>query len=332
MENTALGRTGHRISRLSLGGCPLGGHGWGVCDDTQAVASVRAALESGVNFFDTADIYGFGHSEELLSQALGEDRHSVIIASKFGIRYDPSSEKTYKDISPQYVREALIGSLKRLRLDSIPLYYIHWPDGVTPIQDTVAEMEKCRQEGLIGGIGLSNCSTEEIEKALEVTSIDAVQVQCNLIDRAIAHPLFEVVAKHGIVLVTWGSLAQGLLTGKYDEKSRFETNDRRSRETYPNFHGEKFKENMKVVRLLQEIAVETGKTPAQIAIRWLLDTQSIGSVLFGAKNVGQVDDNAAATGWRLSDEHYEWLNRTNVIRFSMQYQSLNSFSIQFKSH
>jgi aryl-alcohol dehydrogenase-like predicted oxidoreductase len=195
METIKLGKTDYQISRLGLGGCPLGGHGWGDFDQEQAINAVRKAMDSGINFFDTADIYGFGSSEELLFHALGETRHKLVIASKFGVRFNESTKQTYKDISPKYVRQALEGSLKRLRLEMIPLYYIHWSDGKTPIQDTVAELEKCRQEGKIGGIGLSNFTADEITEALNITNIDAVQVQFSLVDRETAFSLFDVVQK-----------------------------------------------------------------------------------------------------------------------------------------
>jgi aryl-alcohol dehydrogenase-like predicted oxidoreductase len=311
MESVTLGQTNCTVTRLGLGGDPLGGHGWGQFDHQQAIDAVRKAVDSGINFFDTADVYGLGNSEKLLSDALGNERHRFIIASKFGVRYNETTGKTYKDISPKYARQALEGSLKRLRLEMIPLYYVHWSDEKTPIQETVAELDKCRNEGKIAGIGLSNFSAEEILKALEVTTIDAVQVQFSLADRDIALPLFDIVSKYKITLITWGSLAQGLLTGKYDKHCRFDKSDRRSRVTYKNFHGNKFKHNMKVIQCLKEIAGEIQKTPAQIAIRWLLDTQPVGSVLFGAKNTNQVNDNIGAGNWTLSKKHYKILE--NIV-------------------
>ncbi len=238
METITLGQSGITITRLGFGGTPLGGHGCGPVDEAEAVQAVRKAVESGVNFFDTADCYGLGHSEELLSKTLGEERHKLVIATKFGVRYDAATDKTYKDASPRYVREALAASLERLRLETIPLYYLHWPDGVTPIQETVAELEKCRREGKIQAIGLSNVTEDDIRQALEVAPIDAVQVQYSLVDRAAAEPLFDFITENKITLVTWGSLAQGLLTGKYDATARFEKSDRRS--MYGNFVGKKF--------------------------------------------------------------------------------------------
>lgn len=306
MEKTQLGNSDLYVSRLGLGGCPLGGHGWGDTDDNNSIQAVRAALDSGINFFDTADVYGLGHSEELLSRTLGDERHNVIIATKFGVRRDKQNNFV-KDIGTKYLREALEASLRRLRLECLPLYYVHWPDGKTPVEEAIEELERCRQEGKIHAIGVSNFSSDQIQSARAITEIACVQVQLSLVDTdalALAPVLHETEA----ALVTWGSLAQGLLSGKFDVNSRFEANDRRSR--YDNFQGEKFSRNLKTVEIVKQIADKLGKTPAQVAIRWLLDTTIVGSVLFGAKTPSQVHDNVGASDWSLSDEDYRLLAST----------------------
>lgn len=311
METILLGNTNQQISRVGLGGCPLGGHGWGHCDDHEADAAVRRALELGVNFFDTADVYGLGHSEEVLAQSLGEQRKEVVIASKFGVRWD-STGRIWKDTSPRYLRQALEASLRRLRVDCIPLYYAHWPDGVTPVVETMAELERVRQEGKIRWIGLSNFSADAVREALTICPVQAVQLQLSLIDRELAQDILPLTTKEKITLVTWGSLAQGLLTGKYREGTTFEAGDRRNR--YDNFLGDKFRANLKVVELLRNIAARLGTTPAQVAIRWLLDTPGVGVVLFGAKRPGQVEDNVASTIWKLYTEDYHTLESVAIGR------------------
>lgn len=301
METILLGNTDQKISRVGLGGCPLGGYGWGRCDDQLASEAVQRALDLGVNFFDTADVYGLGHSEELLSAALGTHRTEVVIASKFGVRWDASG-RTRKDSSPGYMREALEASLRRLRVDCIPLYYVHWPDGVTPLAETVAALDRARQEGKIRWIGLSNHSAEALREALAILPVQAVQVQFSLVDQEPVKNLLPMAANEKTTLVTWGSLAQGLLTGKFDAETTFQDGDRRKR--YENFLGEKLQANLKVVKVLRRVAERLGVTPAQVAIRWLLDTPGVGSVLFGAKRPEQTDDNVASTTWKLCDEDY----------------------------
>lgn len=308
MEKTRLGTSDLFVSRLGLGGCPLGGHGWGDVNDSNSVDAVRAALDSGINFFDTADVYGLGHSEKLLSRALGNERHEAIIATKFGVRWDEKNNFG-KDISTQYLREALEASLQRLRVDCIPLYYVHWPDGKTPVEEAVEELERCRQQGKVRAIGVSNFSSAQIRQAHTIAEIASVQTQFSLVDTE-ATSLEPALRETGASLVTWGSLAQGMLTGKYDANSHFGTDDRRCR--YDNFQGEKFSRNLRTVELVKQIATRLGKTPAQVAIRWLLDTPIVSCVLFGAKTPAQVHDNAGASDWSLTGEDYLQLANSQI--------------------
>jgi len=305
IESTILGRTDVRISRLGMGGCPLGGHGWGPTTERDSIQAVERAVELGVNFFDTADCYGLGRSEELLSQALGSRRHEVTIATKFGVRWDKQN-RTWKDTSAQYLRQALTASLRRLRLDCIPLYYIHWPDEHTPIEETVGELIRCQEEGKIRWIGLSNFSANTLNSLGPIAEIASIQLQMSLVDQQAALELFEATPNLTTTLVTWGSLAQGLLTGKYDSKTSFTEGDRRNR--HENFEGAKFATNLRIVQAVRDVAARLGKTPAQVAIRWLLDTPGVGCVLFGAKNPAQVADNHGALGWNLPEREYSELN------------------------
>jgi aryl-alcohol dehydrogenase-like predicted oxidoreductase len=305
MEEIPLGTDGPHVSRLGLGGCPLGGHGWGTdFDIKEGERAVRRALELGVNFFDTADVYGLGRSEELLSRALGAERHRVTIATKFGVRWNAHG-RTWHDLSPSYMQAALEASLRRLRVESISLYYAHWPDGRTPIEETIAALERCREEGKIQAIGVSNFSGGQLTAACKVAPISAMQVQCSLVDQEPFDSVRAAVRSLHVPLITWGSLAQGLLTGKYDSRSAFGADDRRHR--YTNFLGQKFGENLRVVDALKQISRRIGKSPAQIAIRWLLDTQDVGGVLFGAKRPSQVEDNLGAIGWQLASDDYRLL-------------------------
>ena len=310
MESFQLARSNLRVSRVGLGGCPLGGHGWGQVDDAESHHAVERAYDLGVNFFDTADVYGLGHSEELLRKALGRRRRDVVIASKFGVRWD-SAGKTWKDASPAYLRTALEASLRRLGLECIPLYYVHWPDAKTPIEDTMAELERCRRAGKIHAIGVSNFSAAQLQKACQVVPIAALQLQYSLVDRESATEVLNVASQHDVPFVTWGSLAQGLLTGKYDETASFDTNDRRHR--YENFCGDKFHRNLKTVALLKQSSLRINRSPAQIAIRWVLDSTNVGTVLFGAKRASQVEENLAALDWRLPENEYRLLEASQTL-------------------
>ena len=305
MNTATIG--GLEVSRVGMGGCPLGGHGWGQVDDRESIRAVHAALDQGVNFFDTADIYGLGHSERVLAEALGAERSRVVIASKFGVRRD-STGKMVKDIRPEHLRRALEGSLRRLRLERLPLYYIHWPDGSTPIEDAVGALERCREQGKVHAIGVSNFNREQLEAACDRATIAAVQVQYSLADREAAERLLPTSRRRRTPVVTWGSLAQGLLTGKFDGQTRFDQTDRRSR--YDNFKGGRFQRNLLLAQQVQEAARRLGRTPAQVAMRWLLDTPGISCVLFGAKSPQQVKENVVAGHrWKLPAAEYSRLAR-----------------------
>jgi myo-inositol catabolism protein IolS len=304
MEKVELGDTGQYISRLAMGGSPISGHGWGKVDEAESIAAINRAVDLGVNCFDTADVYGLGYSERLLAAALGRKRHGVVIATKFGVRWG-DNRKPWRDISPAYLRKALDDSLDRLQLDCIPLYYVHWPDGKTRIADTMAELVRCREEGKIRWIGLSNFTPQEVFEAASVTPLQSLQVQFSLLDRFKGAELVPVARQLKATLVTWGSLAEGLLTGKYDAHSTFDSEDRRSR--YVNFQGEVFAKNLRCVENVRCMAKTLGKTPAQLALRWLLDTPGVGCALFGAKRPSQIEENVLASDWRLSGTDYETL-------------------------
>jgi aryl-alcohol dehydrogenase-like predicted oxidoreductase len=275
-------------------------------DDGESVRAVRHALARGVRFFDTADCYGLGHSETILSTALGRDRHDVLVATKFGVRWDGSG-RTRRDASPSYLRQALDGSLRRLRLERVPLYYVHWPDPAVPLEETLGALVECQREGKIGAIGLSNFSAPELRRAVAVAPVDAVQVQFSLLDGT---PLADVVPfcrQRNIPVVAWGALSQGLLTGKFDERTTFGPDDRRSR--YPAFQGERYRRNLALVSELKRLAARRGIEPGALALRWVLSAPGLSCALFGAKTPRQVDSNIEALGAELAAEDREAIDR-----------------------
>jgi aryl-alcohol dehydrogenase-like predicted oxidoreductase len=304
-ERTQIGRSGLRVSRIGFGCCPMGGHGWGEVDEGLVIAAVHRALDLGVQLFDTADVYGFGRSEELLSRALGARRHEVVIASKFGVRWSASG-KISRDSSPAYLEEALHDSLRRLRVERIPLYQIHWPDPSTPLEATLAALERYRGQGKIGAIGLSNFGPAEVDAAARLCRVESLQTQYSLACRDVERWLEEKARTQDLAVLTWGSLAQGLFSGKYGAATRFPESDRRHR--YDNFLGERFQRNLKVVESLRELARIYGRTPAQVALRWLLDAPGVSVALTGIKRPEQIEENAGAMGWWLAPEHRERLS------------------------
>lgn len=301
MEKIILKNSDLEVSRLCFGGCPMGGYGWGKVSEEEMIKAVRCAVEEGVNFFDNADTYGLGQSEETLAKALVDKRHRVVIGTKFGVRVE--NGKTFYDNSPEWIEKALAGSLKRLNTDYIDLYQVHYRDGKTPISVVVEALEKMRQKGYIRYYGLSNIHHDDLEELKgEVGKFVSFQDEYSLACRKNENDMIELADKLELTPVTWGSLGQGILSGKYDKNSTFGADDRRSREIYVNFHGDKFLKNLEIVEVLKEIAQEVGKPVPAVAIRWILDYLTESAVIVGIKNQQQLYGNMEALGWQLSEE------------------------------
>ena len=308
MEYVKLQNTDLTISKLGFGCEPAGGTDWGKVNDRDSIAAIRRAVELGINFFDTADVYGLGRSERILSEALGNTRHEVVIATKFGVgwREVPGRRaKTFLDSSPARVVEALEASLRRLKLDCIPLYYIHWPDPRTPIGRTMEVLNKCRRAGKIRAIGVSNFSTTQIRDAHQEGPIACVQTAYNLIQRGGESTILPFCDDLRLGVVTYGPLAQGLLTGKYSADAAFGADDRRSRLVH--FQKETLAQNLEIVERLKTVSRHYQKSPAQVAIRWILDNPRITAAIVGVKSPKQLHENLAAMDWTLSREDREVL-------------------------
>lgn len=300
MEYITLKHTNLRVSRFCMGGCPMGGYGWGNVQEEELIAAVHAALDAGVTFFDTADTYGLGQSEKTLAKGLGSHRQEVVIESKFGVRV--GGGQTVYDNSPAYIRQALEASLQRLGTDYIDVYLIHYRDGKTPIGDVVATLEALKAEGKIRYYGLSNIHGDGLQELLPYRgSFTCCQDEFSLACRRNEADLRTVQRELDVTPMTWGSLGQGILTGKYTrENVRFGADDRRSREIYVNFHGEKLEQNLRIVDVLRTIAAAHGKSVPACAIRYILDAIPDSVVLAGVKRPAQLASNLEAMDWHLS--------------------------------
>lgn len=306
MEKIILKNSDLEVSRLCFGGCPMGGYGWGKVSEEELIQAVQCAIEEGINFFDNADTYGLGKSEETLSKALGNKRNQAVIGTKFGVRVE--NGKTFYDNSPEWIEKALEGSLKRLNTDYIDLYQVHYRDGKTPISVVVETLEKLRQKGYIRYYGLSNIHQEDLKELKgEVGKFVSFQDEYSLACRKNEQDMFELSNKLQLTPITWGSLGQGILSGKYDKYTTFGADDRRSRDIYVNFHGDKLLKNLEIVEVLKEIAKEVNRPVPAVAIRWILDYLNDSAVIVGIKNQKQLEGNKAALGWKLSKEQIERL-------------------------
>lgn len=314
MEYITLKNSELCVSRLCMGGCPMGGYGWGAVDEQMLLDAVHTALDEGVTFFDTADTYGLGQSERTLAKALGTSRKDVVIASKFGVRVE--NGHTFYDNSPEYIEKAVCASLERLKTDYIDLYQIHYRDGKTPLCEVVGKLEELKSRGLIRAYGLSNIFAADIpEIRKSVGCFSSFQDEYSLACRTHEKDILQIRDSLGLTPMTWGSLGQGILTGKYDRTCSFGSDDRRSREIYVNFHGEKLEQNLKIVDELRKISAETGKSVAAVAIRFILDYLPDSVVLAGAKKPKQVMSNAEAMDWHLSGEQMRILREVSADEY-----------------
>ena len=306
MEYITLQNSDIQVSRICMGG-----YGWGDTQENELIEAVHTAFDAGINFFDTADTYGLGQSEITLGKALGNRRKDVIIASKFGVRIEGG--KTFYDNSPEWIEKAVEGSLKRLGTDYIDVYQVHYRDGKTPLTDVVEALEKIKEKGYIRSYGLSNIHTEDIKEIEPLKGrFVSFQDEYSLACRKNESDMLEISEKLQMTPLTWGSLGQGILTGKYTKENvDFGTNDRRSRDIYVNFHGEKLLKNLEIVEVMKEISAQYGKSVAAVAIRYILDFIPESVVLCGAKRPSQVLDNVSSIGWKLEKEDISRLDEVS---------------------
>lgn len=310
MEYITLKNSDLKVSRLCMGGCPMGGYGWGDVQEKELVEAVYAAIDNGINIFDTADTYGLGQSERTLGKALGNRRKDVVIADKFGVV--AGKGPTHYDNSPAYIRQALELSLKNLGTDYIDLYQVHYRDEKTPLSDVIETLDELKKEGKIRYYGLSNIHEADYEEVKPfVGKIVSVQDEYSLACRKNEKDLKTLSSEFKMTPLTWGSLGQGILTGKYDKNTAFGSDDRRSREIYVNFHGEKLLKNLDIVETMKPIATAHGKPVSAVAIRFILDWLQDSVVLVGAKRPSQILGNIEGLDWKLSESELKKLEEVS---------------------
>lgn len=306
MDYIRMGLTDLQVSRIGFGCAVMGGYDYGAVDDGDSIAAVKKSLEKGVNFFDTADVYGFGHAEEVLGKALGRKRNEVIIATKFGLKWDQSG-RVSKDCSKKRVFQALDNSLRRLKVDAITLYQIHWPDNKTPIEETMEALLSCQKAGKIKHIGCSNFEIDLIKEYQKFGKLDSLQSSYNLLDRAVENEILSYCRNFKMAFFSHSSLARGLLSGEYNERHKFVGSDTRKSSHY--FSDENMDKSQNLLCTMREIASKCGKTVPQVAIRWILDNPSVTGAIVGIKNIYQIEDCTGALGWKLSREDSNALSR-----------------------
>jgi len=307
MEKVILSNSNLEVSRLCFGGDQMGGYGWGTVFPNELFLAVNKAIDLGINFFDTADIYGLGESEKFLGMALGNRRKNVVLATKFGVR-KTNEGVTYYDNSPEWIREALFNSLQRLKTDYIDLYQLHYRDSVTPIEEIIKTLEQLKNDGYIRYYGLSNIFMKNYEELLPFKGkFVSFQDEYSLANRTHENDMNLLSKSFCMTPLTWGSLGQGILTGKYDSTVKFDENDRRSRQIYKNFHGEKLIKNLEIVDEMKKISQIYKKSIPSIALRFILDYLQGSVVIVGIKNLSQLTTNIESLDWALEPKHLQIL-------------------------
>ncbi len=298
MEIRELGRSGLSVSAIGLGCMGMTGF-YGPADEQEALATLDRALELGVNFFDTADVYGPFANEELIGKWMQGKRDRVILATKFGNEVLPDG-KTRINGTPEYVRKACEASLKRLGTDHIDLYYQHRIDLNVPVEETVRAMADLVKEGKVRYLGLSEPSAKSIRRAHAVHPIAAVQNEYSLFTRDPEGEILDTMRELGIGLVPFAPLGRGFLTG--DLKGIDQLSPRDARHSFPRFQGENFEKNVALVQRVVEVAKEIGRTPAQVALAWVLAQGNDIVPIPGAKRRNHLEQNVAAVDIKLTKD------------------------------
>lgn len=309
MEYRLLGETQLSISRIGFGCGPASGYDYGPVDTAEWTAAVRLALDRGVNFFDVADVYGFGRAEALLAHALGEKRNDVVIATKCGLAWDEAG-RVHRDLSRKSVLSALEGSLRRLHLDSIPLYQIHWPDPAVPIEDVLETLARCRDAGKIQFLGVGNLSLDLLRRAHSACRFESQQVAFNLLSREPEREIFSWCQSVNVSNIAHSGLARGFLAGRRSAETELHATDTRRNSPYFSQRGQS--EKAELLTVIRQISLEAKKPLSSVAIRWILDHPQIGSVLVGIKNRQQVEENLEAADWLLPSEVHDLLSRLSA--------------------
>lgn len=301
MEQTRLGRTDLLVSRICFGTWQFGGD-WGEVDRDEAVAAIRAAREADINFFDTAQGYGFGMSEQILGEGLGDElrkrRDDLVIATKGGLR--PDGDDLLRDSSPEWLRQGVEESLGHLGVDHIDLYQVHWPDSDTPFEETAGALSDLVREGKICHVGVSNFSTEQMAELDRAISVETTQPPYHLFRREFEHDELPWCREHDVGVLVYGPLAHGLLSGRFSPGDTLPGDDWRSGTDL--FSGDAFERNLKVVARLDEIAEAHGHTVAQLAVAWTLAQPGVHCAIVGARRPVHIEGTAGAADVELSED------------------------------
>jgi aryl-alcohol dehydrogenase-like predicted oxidoreductase len=296
MKLTEIAGTSLKVSPVAIGTWAIGGWMWGGTDEAQSVATIRAALEHGINLIDTAPVYGFGRSEEIVGKAIGGGRlrSDVLVATKAGLQWD--GERVSRNASRARIMREVDDSLRRLRTDYIDIYQVHWPDPLVMIEETAEAMLTLLKQGKIRAIGVSNFSVLQMERFRRVAPLHVLQSPYNLFERGIETDLLPYCRENKIAMLGYGALCRGLLSGRMRADTVFDGDDLRRSD--PKFIEPRFAQYLAAVTRLDRLAQRFGKRVIHLAVRWMLD-QGIMTALWGARHPNQLQPVDEVLGWSL---------------------------------
>ena len=316
MQERRLGNTDLELTTVGLGTWAMGGpweYGWGPQDDDEAVAAIKAAIEMGINWIDTAPAYGLGHSEELVGKVLRQSRKTPIIATKCGILWNEKGEKL-SCLKRESIRAECHTSLKRLGVEVIDLYQMHWPDPDEDVEEAWQEMARLHEEGKVRYLGASNFSVAQLDRVRKIHPVASLQPPYSMLRRQAEDELLGYCARNDIGVVAYSPMERGLLTGKFDAArlASLAPDDHRRRSA--DFQEPRFSANLELVEELRKIAERNGRTCAQLAISWVLRRPEVTAAIVGARRPSQISETAPAWDWKLGKEDINRIEELLAVR------------------
>ena len=311
MNTRQLGKEGPWLTEIGLGTWAIGGPwdwGWGPQDDRDSIRTILRALELGINWIDTAAVYGLGHAEEVVASALKGRRSEVFIATKCGLVWDDRGN-VVRNNRPESIMRECEASLRRLNTDYIDLYQIHWPDANTPVEESWEAMIRLQEQGKVRYIGVSNFDVPLLERCEALHHVNSLQPPYSLLNRKVEKNILPWCQQHGVGVVAYSPMQSGLLTGRFD-KSRLAPDDWRHKSPY--FKEPQLSKNLQFAEKLKPIAAKYDKTVAQLAISWVLMHPAVTSAIVGARRPEQIEEIVGGAGWKIEEEDMQEINKLSL--------------------
>ncbi|MBV9760247.1 MAG: aldo/keto reductase [Acidobacteriaceae bacterium] len=302
-ETKKLGNSDLEITRIGVGAWAMGGSGWafgwGQQDDQDSINAIRAAIDAGINWIDTAAVYGLGHSEEVVAEAIRGLSHKPYLFSKCERRWD-ENRKIFPSLKAESIRQECEDSLRRLRVDSIDLYQIHWPDPDADIEEGWTEMARLQQQGKVRWIGVSNFNAAQMERAMKIAPITSLQPPYSLLARDVEREILPFAQRHNVGAIVYSPMRSGLLSGKMTKERAQKLPDDDWRSRNPDFQEPKLSRNLELVELLRRIGERHGRAPGEVAIAWTLANPAVTAAIVGMRRADQVPGVIGALDFRLA--------------------------------